>query len=82
MHLFGRMAKLGHRLAGGSRSKAICATGALFFIGNAGGSPPGNFTFNDFQIAVAPVPEPSTVAFVGLGLLIAAGISFVRRPPK
>lgn len=42
----------------------------------------GHLLNDDVQIAVAPVPEPSTVAFVGLGLLIAAGISFVRRPPK
>jgi hypothetical protein len=54
---------------------------ALVFTTNSGGIP-GNFTFDDVQIAAAPVPEPATVAFVGLGILIVAGISFLRRSPK
>ncbi len=68
MHRFWRMAKF-----------VFCVVGSLIFF-----SAParGQLLNDDIQIAVAPVPEPSTLAFVGLGLLVAAGISFVRRSPK
>src|ERR1035437_536271 len=48
----------------------------FIFASNAGGGAPGTFYFNNAVFSGGPVPEPSTLALIGLG---AAGLFWLRR---
>jgi hypothetical protein len=60
---------------------SITATGGsgyieMVFASNSGGGAPGTFYFNNAVLSGGPVPEPSTLALMGLG---AAGLFWLRR---
>lgn len=48
----------------------------LIFTGGTGGGAPNYLDFNNVVLSGGPVPEPSTLALIGLG---AAGLFWLRR---
>jgi hypothetical protein len=61
-------------------------TGGLFTsfdtVGIFAPGTPGSFTFDDVNVSVISVPEPSNLAITSIGLLTLMGINRFRRPPK
>ncbi len=43
---------------------------------------PGTFAFDDVNVSVTSVPEPSIPALTSIGVLVIAGMNFFRRLPK
>ncbi|MEI9962601.1 MAG: PEP-CTERM sorting domain-containing protein [Limisphaerales bacterium] len=77
----------GSSLNGGTLTQTVTDAGDIYtsfdtfsFRPNAPATTATTFTFSEFKVEYLPVPEPSTFALAGLGLLGLAGALSPRAP--